>query len=186
MSKLLAIIIIVFLILISIGFIINLFNRLVMLKQNVAKAWANIDVILKQRADEIPNLVKIVTQFMNYEENMLTRLTELRTNFLSATSIQDKTSASNEISKSLKSIFAITENYPKLSSNSNFLELQKRVSELEEKIADRREFFNDSVNLHNIGIHEFPNLIIAKIMGYKDYSLLEVSLEEKKYYGVEF
>ncbi len=186
MSKLFAIIIVILLVLIFIGFFITLYNKLVMLKHNIDKAWANIDVILKQRADEIPNLVKVVMQFVNHEQKTLTHLTELRTNFLNASSVEEKTTLSNEMSKSLKSIFAITENYPNIVSNANFLELQTRISELEDRIADRREFFNDSVNFYNIGIQEFPNLILAKILGYKNRTLLEISLQEKEYYGIKF
>jgi LemA protein len=186
MSKSVGIIIVVLLVVAFFGFFITLFNRLVLLRYNVDKAWANIDVILKQRADEIPNIVKVVMQFVNHEEKMLNHLTELRTNFLNSTTLETKTSISNEISRSLKSVFAVTENYPNLLSNTNFLELQKRISELEDRIADRREFFNDSINLYNIGIHEFPNFILAKTLGYKNKSLLEVSSEEKKYNGIQF
>ena len=186
MSKSIAIIIIFLLIISFVGFFITLFNKLVMLKYNIDKAWANIDVILKQRADEIPNIVKIVLQFANHEEKILTHLTALRTNFLNSANVEEKTTISNDISKSLKSVFAITENYPNLLSNNNFLELQTRISGLEDRIADRREFFNDSVNLYNIGIHEFPNLILAKALGYKNKTLLEVSSSEKEYNGVQF
>ena len=169
-----------------IGFLITLYNRLVMLRFNLDKAYKNIDVLLKQRADEIPNLVTIAKEFANHEKKLLTELTELRTAYYSAQHTEEKTQISNKISKGLASFFAISEQYPTLSSNSHFAALQTRVSQLEDKLADRREFFNDSVNLYNIGIHEFPNLIVAKILGYKDKTLLEISPSEKQYDGVRF
>lgn len=186
MNNIAAIVIALFLIISILAFFINLFNKMVMLKFNVEKAYSNIDVILKQRADEIPNLVIVAKQFMNYEKELLTRLTEVRTSYFEADKVDLKTKVANETTKILKSFFAVSENYPNLLSNNNFLELQKRISDLENKIADRREFFNDSVNLYNIEIHEFPNLLVAKTLGYKNKTMLEISNSEKKYEGIKF
>ncbi|RLJ33511.1 LemA protein [Chryseobacterium sp. 7] len=186
MNQTVAIILLILLGVVIISFLINLYNKLVMLKFNVDKAYGNIDVVLKQRTDEIPNLVTVARHFMNYEEKLLTRLTELRTFYNNSTDADKRTGIANETSKALSSFFAVSENYPELKSNNNFLELQKRISDLENKIADRREFFNDSVNLYNIGIHEFPNVILAKMLGYKDKTLLEITNAEKQYDGVQF
>ncbi|MGE8552342.1 MAG: LemA family protein [Chryseobacterium jejuense] len=186
MNQTVAIILLALLAVAVISFLINLYNKLVLLKFNVDKAYSNIDVVLKQRADEIPNLVSVAKNFMNYEKDILTKLTELRTVYNTTTDSDKKTELANETSKALSSFFAVSENYPELKSNHNFLELQKRISELENKISDRREFFNDSVNLYNIGIHEFPNVILAKMLGYKDKTLLEVTDQEKQYHGVQF
>lgn len=186
MNQLTAIVLSILLVICVISFFISLYNRLVMLKFNVEKAYGNIDVILKQRADEIPNLVSVAKHFMNYEKEILTHLTELRFSYNDASGSDKKTELANETSRSLKSFFAVSENYPELKSNNNFIELQKRISELENRIADRREFFNDSVNLYNIGIHEFPNLILANMFGYKNKTLLEVSNSEKHYDGIKF
>ncbi len=186
MNQTVAIILLILLGVVIISFLINLYNKLVMLKFNVDKAYGNIDVVLKQRADEIPNLVTVAKHFMNYEEKLLSRLTELRTFYNNSTDADKRTEIANETSKALSSFFAVSENYPELKSNNNFLELQKRISDLENKIADRREFFNDSVNLYNIGIHEFPNVILAKMLGYKDKTLLEITDSEKQYNGVQF
>ncbi|WP_455004278.1 LemA family protein [Capnocytophaga gingivalis] len=169
-----------------VGFLVTIYNRLVMLRFNTDKAYKNIDVLLKQRADEIPNLVTIAKEFAAHEKKLMTELTELRTAFYNAQHTEEKTQISNEISKGLASFFAVSEQYPTLSSNTHFATLQTRVSQLEDKIADRREFFNDSVNLYNIGIHEFPNLIMAKLLGYKEKTLLQISLSEKQYDGVRF
>lgn len=186
MNQTVAIILLVLLTVAVISFLINLYNKLVLLRFNIDKAYSNIDVVLKQRADEIPNLVNVAKGFMNYEKDLLTKLTELRTVYNSATDPDRKTEVANETSKALHSFFAVSENYPELKSNNNFLELQKRISELENKISDRREFFNDSVSLYNIGIHEFPNVILAKMLGYKDKTLLAVAESEKEYHGVQF
>ncbi len=169
-----------------IGITISLYNRLVMSKFNVEKAFANIDVLLKQRADEIPNLINVVKEFTHYEESVLTKLTSLRTDFLNSTKSNDKIELSNEISSVVKSLFAVTENYPDLKANKNYLRLQTRASEIEDAISDRREFFNESVNMYNIGIHEFPNLILANLMAYKDKSLLVITEQEKEYDGIKF
>ncbi|REC79579.1 LemA family protein [Chryseobacterium elymi] len=186
MNQTVAIILLILLGVVLISFLINLYNKLVMLRFNVDKAYGNIDVVLKQRADEIPNLVTVAKHFMEYEEKILAHLTELRTFYNNSTDADKRTELANETSKALSSFFAVSENYPELKSNTNFLELQKSVSELENKIADRREFFNDSVNLYNIGIHEFPNVILAKMLGYKDKTLLEVTNAEKHYDGIQF
>jgi len=173
------------LIVVFISFFIGIFNKLVMLKNNVEKAFMNIDVILMQRADEIPDLVKVASKFMEHETSLLTNLTKLRTDFLNAKTIDQKIENAAEFSKSMKTLFAVSENYPALSSNTNFLELQRRVSQLEDKIADRREFFNDSITLYNIGIQEFPNLILAGLLGYKQRNLFVVSNEDKEYNGIQ-
>ncbi len=169
-----------------IGFFISIYNKLVLLRFNIEKAYSNIDVVLKQRADEIPNLVRVAQQFMNYEKEILIRLTELRSSYASATNSDKKTGVANETSKALQSFFAVSENYPELKSNAHFLELQQRITGLENKIADRREFFNDSVNLYNIGIHEFPNVIFARLFGYRNRTLLEIPDSEKQYENIQF
>jgi len=157
-----------------------------MLSNNVDKSFGNIDILLKQRADEIPNIIKVVKESMKFEESMLTKLTELRTQFLSASSTEEKVELSNQMQNQLKSIFAVAENYPDFKTSQNFLLLQNRVSQIEDAIADRREFFNESVTMYNIGIAEFPDLILAKLLMYKKKQLLQISEQEKKYDGINF
>lgn len=166
--------------------IVSTYNRLIMLSNNVDKSFGNIDILLKQRADEIPNIIKVVKESMKFEESMLTKLTELRTQFLSASSTEEKVELSNQMQNQLKSIFAVAENYPDIKTSQNFLLLQNRVSQIEDAIADRREFFNESVTMYNIGIAEFPDLILAKLLMYKKKQLLQISEQEKKYDGVNF
>ena len=185
-SSIISIIIIVIVGAILISIAISSYNKLIMLKHNIDKAFANIDVILKQRADEIPNLINVVKESMRYEESVIIKLTELRTNFLNATTSSDKIVVSNEIDKTIKSIFSISENYPDLKANQNFMLLQGRVSQMEDAISDRREYFNESVTMYNIGIQEFPTLIFAKILFYKQKPLLEITANEKKYDGIKF
>ena len=158
---------------------VAIYNRLVMLKYNVDKNFANIDVILKQRVDEIPNLIAVVKKTQGYEESLLNQLTELRTAFLSSRS-------TDEIGKLLNSFFAVSENYPELKAVESFRTLQLRVSDLEDMLSDRRELYNESVNMYNIGIHEMPALLFARPMGYTDKPLLHISEEEKKYDGIRF
>ncbi|MFH6991959.1 LemA family protein [Flavobacterium sp. FlaQc-48] len=176
----------IILLIVFFNFFIRIYNRLVMLKNNNEKAFRNIDVILMQRADEVPELVKVASKFMEHETDMLTNLTRLRTDFLNAKTVEEKIDNANEFSKTMKNLFSVSENYPTLLSNNNFVELQKRVSQMEDKIADRREFFNDSVNLYNVGIQEFPNFILATIIGYKTQPLFDVTPEDKKYDGIQF
>jgi len=183
------IIAIVILILIVVGlasFITRIYNRLVMLKFNVEKAYANIDVLLKQRADEIPNLITTVKQYAGYEKETLQKLTDLRTQFMKIQKPEEKVKKYNELQSVMSQIFAVAENYPDLKANNSFLSLQNRVSELEDHIADRREFFNESVNMYNIGIKEFPNILLSGPMGYTEKTLLHISEQEKKYDGVQF
>ncbi|KFC20631.1 LemA family protein [Chryseobacterium sp. FH1] len=186
MIQILAYVIIGLVVLGLLNVVVSIYNRLVMLNNNVDKSFVNIDVLLKQRADEIPNLVKVVKESMRFEESLLTKLTDLRTKYLNATSAEEKVELSNQMQTQLKSIFAVAENYPDIKTSQSFQLLQNRVSQIEDAIADRREFYNESVTMYNIGIEEFPNLILAKIMLYKKKQLLQISEQEKKYDGVTF
>ena len=186
MNPIIALVIIVLLIVGLISVIVSAYNKLVMLKFNTDKAFANIDVLLKQRADEIPNLIKVVKEYQGYEAGTLEKLTDLRTRFLNATSTNDKVELSNQMDKAMRSVFAVSENYPTLQAAQSFTELQNRVSGLENAIADRREFFNESINMYNIGITEFPAVLLSKLLGYKEKALLQISEQEKEYHGVQF
>ncbi|WP_300673246.1 LemA family protein [Soonwooa sp.] len=179
-------IIIAVVIILIIAFIIGIFNKIIFLKNNVDKSFANIDVVLKQRTDEVPNLVAVVKEAKNYEATTLEKLTTLRSQYQNTASTEDKVKLTNQFEKTLKSILIIAENYPTLTANNNFMALQQRLTELENIIADRREYYNDSVNLYNIGIQEFPNLIMAKVFSFKKKTMLEVTEQEKKYDGIKF
>ncbi|MDR6917503.1 LemA protein [Pseudomonas sp. 3296] len=168
-----------------IGWIVGVYNGLVMLRNDVDKAFANIDVLLKQRADQIPDLMRVVQVAMNHENALFTRLSEARLQYLQASSLNDKVEGSNQLNNALKSVMAVAENYPTLISGPNMVALQQAISAVEERIADRREFFNESVNLYNIGIATFPDLFFARMLGYQRTPLLVIGDTEKRYDGVK-
>ncbi len=173
--------------LIVFGYLVSIYNGLVMLRNNIKKAWANIDVLLKQRSDELPKLVDSVKGYIKHEKSLLTDLTKARTAFLSATTMSQKAAADNMISGALKSIFAVAENYPNLKANEGFLQLQGRISGLENELSDRREFYNDSVNTYNIRIQSFPDMIFANMMKFTaEFEMFKVTEEEKKDVKISF
>ena len=162
------------------AYLITIYNSLVRLKNDIDKAWANIDVLLKQRHDELPKLIETCKGYMQYEQKTFQLITEARTAFMKASSVSEKAQADNMISGALKSLFAVSENYPDLKANNNFIQLQKRISELEEKIADRREFYNDDVNTFNIRIQQIPDVFIAGMMHLQHHDLFKVTEEDRQ------
>lgn len=170
-------------VLVVVGFFvyfITIYNSLVRLKNDIEKAWANIDVLLKQRHDELPKLIETCKGYMQYEQKTFQAVTEARTAYLKASSVAEKAQADNLISGALKSLFAVAENYPDLKANNNFMQLQGRISELEEKIADRREFFNDDVNTYNIRIQQLPDVFVARLLSLQRRDLFKVSEEDRR------
>ena len=161
---------------------VMIYNSLVNLKHNVSKAWANIDVLLKQRHDEIPKLVEVCKQYRQFEQETLQRVIEARSKVFAASQSQNIGAlgqAETALRASLGNLFAVAEAYPELKTNEQFLNLQTRISALENAIADRREFYNESVNLNNVRIEQFPDVIIAGMFGFKPRQLLEFSEAEK-------
>jgi LemA protein len=161
-------------------YFITIYNSLVRLKNDISKSWANIDVLLKQRHDELPKLIETCKGYMQYEQKTFQMIAEARTSFMQATSVGQKAQADNMMSGALKSLFAVAENYPELKANNNFLQLQKRISELEERIADRREFFNDTTNTFNIRIQQLPDVFVAKMLSLEARELFKVSDEDRR------
>jgi len=164
------------LLLVGIGvlvYFVIVFNGLIRLRRNIDKAWANIDVILKQRSSELPKLIDTVKSYMKYEKNLLNQLTKLRTDFLKAKTLQEKARISNQISEALKTLFAVAENYPNLKTNESFLQLQSRITGLENELADRREFYNDSVTEYNIRIQSIPDRFVASMLKYAPQELFK-------------
>ncbi|MBN2991518.1 LemA family protein [Pseudomonas cedrina subsp. fulgida] len=168
-----------------VGWMVGVYNGLVMRRNDVDKAFANIDVLLKQRADQIPDLMRVVQAAMNHENALFTRLSDARERYLKASSLNDKVDASNQLNAALKSVIAVAEGYPTLISGPNMVALQQAISAVEERIADRREFFNESVNLYNIAIAVFPDLFFARMLSYQRIPLLAISAEETRYEGVK-
>jgi LemA protein len=162
------------------AYTIILFNELVRLRNDNDRAWANIDVILKQRHDEIPNIVACVKGYMEHERQTLEAVTQARAASMSAASIPQKAQADLFLTGALRSLFAVAERYPDLKANQNFLALQNRISELEERIADRREFFNDDVNTYNTRIGQIPEVFLASVMNLKPRQLFQVSDSDRQ------
>jgi len=180
-----AMMVLIFIFLVGLGtlfYIISIYNGLVTLKNNVEKALSNIDVLLKQRYDELPKLVTICERYMKHEAETLEKVIKAR-NMAVAVSPDDiagHAQAEGVLSGALKSLFALSENYPDLKADGQFSNLQKRVSELEDEIADRRELLNSSVNLYNIRIEQFPDVIIANMFGYREKELWKMTDESQR------
>jgi len=158
------------------------YNGLVQLKHNIAKAWANIDVLLKQRHDELPKLVEVCRQYKQFEQATLARVTEARARVAKAREAHDVPAlgaAENLLRAGLGQIFAVAEAYPELKANEHFMQLQTRITALENSIADRREWYNESVNLHNVRIEQFPDVLIARLFSFQAAELLVFSDAEK-------
>ncbi|HUO57485.1 MAG TPA: LemA family protein [bacterium] len=149
----------------SVLYTVIVFNGLIRLKFNVDKAWANIDVLLKQRHDLVPALVEVVKGYRDFERKTLADLTAARAQALGAVSPPDKARANDVLEGVLGRVFAVAENYPALRAQRNFLELQKTLSRLESAIADRRTFYNDSVAAYNSRLSQFPDLLLARLLG---------------------
>ena len=161
---------------------ITLYNNLVQVKHAVAKAWANIDVLLKQRHDELPKLVEVCKQYKQFEQATLQRVIEARSQVQSAREKQDIPAlgqAEGALRMGLGSIFAVAEAYPELKANEHFMQLQTRITGLENGIADRRELYNEAVNINNVRIEQFPDSLIASLFNFPEKALLEFSASEK-------
>ncbi|WP_230969442.1 LemA family protein [Nitrogeniibacter aestuarii] len=164
------------------AYAVVIYNNLVRLKHNIAKAWANIDVLLKQRHDELPKLVEVCRQYKQFEETTLSRVIEARSKVSDARARRDVPAlgeAEGMLRMGLGQLFAVAEAYPELKANEHFMQLQTRISSLENAIADRREMYNESVNVHNVRIEQFPDVIVARMFGYSEKPLLEFSTAEK-------
>jgi LemA protein len=161
---------------------ISLYNNLVQLKHAVSKAWANIDVLLKQRHDELPKLVEVCKQYKQFEQATLERVIAARSRVQAAREGQDIAAlgaAEGAMRASLGGLFAVAEAYPELKTNENYMQLQTRITGLENGIADRRELYNESVNIYNVRIEQFPDTLIAKALNFDAQPLLEFSTQEK-------
>jgi LemA protein len=160
-------------------YVVMIFNGLIALKNDVAKAWANVDILLKQRHDELPRLVEVCKGYMNYEQDTLLKVTQARSQYQQAVSVDQKAQADQTTTVALRGLFAVAENYPQLKANDNFIKLQNRITELENEIADRREFYNDSVNTFNIRIHQMPDTFVASFMNLAPRPMFKVEEADK-------
>lgn len=177
----LSVLVVVFIVLLVYGVII--YNRLVALKHAVLQSWSNIEVLLKQRHDELPKLVEVCKRYLKFEQDTLERVMRARSWVFAAQQQGDLArlgQAESQLKQGLLNLFAVAENYPALTANQTFRQLQTRITELEEEIADRREFYNAAVNQNNVRIEQFPDVLLARWFGFKPCKLLEFSAEEKR------
>lgn len=158
---------------------VNIYNGLIGLRNQLERAWSNIDVLLKQRYDEIPQLIQVIEQYAGYESGLLKNLAEARKHYGQAQSVDEKIQASQEMSLAFRGVLSIGEAYPELKANENFNQLQKRVSELESMIADRRESYNETVANFNTRIEQFPDVFAARFLNYRRQQLFKATEEEK-------
>ena len=159
---------------------IGIYNGLITKRNKVKNAWGQIDVQLQRRFDLIPNLVEAVKGYMKHEANVLTNIAELRTSWANATSVSEKAQLDNNLSNSLKTIMAVSENYPELKASANFSELQEELRTTENKISYARQYYNDCVTIFNTSIEKFPNNIFANMLGFKQEELFKVEDESHR------
>jgi len=166
--------------------VVAAYNGLVTLKNRAKEAWSDIDVQLKRRYDLIPNLVETVKGYATHEKELFEKVTQARSAAISAQGMQQKAEAENQLSNTLKSLFAVAESYPDLKASNNFLELQRELSDTENKIQAARRFYNTNVRDLNIKIESFPSNVIANMFNFKQMELFEAAEGEKEPVSVKF
>lgn len=162
-----------------IAYAVGVYNMLVRLSNNIDKAWSNIDVILKQRHDELPKLVEVCNSYMAHERDTLEAVIKARNAYGVGRNSSEKAQAENQIAGALGHLFAVAEQYPDLKANQQFLAIQQRISALENTIADRREFYNESVNVYNVAIEQIPAVWVARQADYTARPLLAVASSDR-------
>lgn len=168
-------------------FVVGIYNSLVQLRNKVKNAWSQIEVQLQRRFDLIPNLVETVKGYMDHEKGVLEKVAELRTSWANATTVKEKADLDNELSGALKTIMAVSENYPDLKANQTFTELQAELANTENKISYSRQFYNDIVTMYNTKLQVIPSNIIATMFSFKEEELFKAESEEaRKNVKVEF
>ena len=162
-----------------VSYVVMIFNGLIALKNDIDKALSNIDVMLKQRHDELPKLLDVCKGYMEYERDTLQKITQARAQYQLASTVDQKAQADQSMTSALRGFFAVAENYPQLKANDNFLTLEKRITELESQIADRREYYNDSVNTFNTRIQQMPDTFVASFMHLSSKPMFKVDEADK-------
>jgi LemA protein len=167
-------------------YFIGIYNNLVSLKNNIDRSFADIDVILKQRHDELPKLVDTCKGYMQYEQKTLQAVTDARTAYMRATTPAEKTQADGMVTGALKTLFAVAENYPNLKADANFMQLQGRITDLEEKIAAQRSRFNADANVYNIRIAQIPANFVAGFRGMQPHPLFQAAEADREDVKISF
>ena len=170
----------------TIGYLVTLYNGLIDLNKSTDRAWSNIDVLLKQRHDEIPKLVATVDGYVKHEQETLEKVIQARNLVAAARGVEETAEADAKLGGALKGLFALAENYPDLKADSSFRHLQERISQLEEQVADRREFYNHAVNRFNVRIAQVPDVFIAGLLSYKDKQYFRATETERQDVEINF
>jgi len=178
--------VLVFILAILAVYAVTIYNGFVALKNNIERNWSNIDVLLKQRFDELPKLIKVCEGYMQHEQKTLEAVIKARSMVNQARSDEQKVQAQNMLTDTLKSLFMVVEKYPDLKADKSFQQLGNRISELEDQIADRREFLNESVNIFNIRVEQFPDVIVARMFNFAKRTLWQIDPEHRQDVKVEF
>ncbi|HLY63121.1 MAG TPA: LemA family protein [Terriglobia bacterium] len=178
--------IIVVVLIVIVMYAVGIYNNLVTLKNDIDRSFSNIDVILKQRHDELPKLIETCKGYMQYEQKTLQAVVEARNAYGRATTPGEKAQADNMVTGALKTLFAVAESYPDLKANTNFMQLQGRITELENKIANQRTTYNTDVNDYNIRIAQVPANFVAGFMGLQPHALFQVTEADREDVQVKF
>lgn len=181
-----ALIIILVIVVLIVMYLVSTYNALVSLRNKVKDQWSQIDVVLKNRCDLIPNVVETVKGYAKHEKDTLEAVINARNKAVSATTKEDEMAANGEVTQALSRLFALSEAYPDLKANTNFLDLQSKLNEVEEKIRFARQFYNDSVLTYKNKLEMFPSNIVANMFGFKPEAFFEATEEERKNVQVKF
>jgi LemA protein len=170
----------------TVGYFLSLYNGFVEMKNNIGRAWANVDVLLKQRHDELPKLVKTCEAYMQHERAIFDKLSEARGALANAKSVAQRAEAESMLGRALGGVFAVAESYPDLKADQGFRSLQQRISEIENQIADRREFYNDVVTLYNTRLEQIPDSWVAQGMQLQSADLFKIADRDREDPVIEF
>ncbi|MGM9835056.1 MAG: LemA family protein [Bacilli bacterium] len=180
------VIVLIVIVVLIILWLIGTYNKLVRARNKVRDQWAQIDVQLKRRFDLIPNLVETIKGYAKHESETLENVIKARNTYLSASTPQDQMNADGELTKAITKLFALTESYPELKANTNFMQLQDELKVTEDKIAMARQFYNDTVLQYNNIVQVFPTVLVAGMFGFKTESFIEAAAEERQNVKVSF
>lgn len=165
---------------------IILYNGFVQMKNDIDKAWSNIDLLLKQRYDELPKLLKVCEGYMQHEQRTLEAVIRARSQLSNARSESEQLAGQNFLTETLRSLFAVTENYPELKADAGFRQFSNRISEIEDQIADRRELYNEFVNIYNIRLDQLPDLVIARVCSFTPRKLWAIDPAHREDVNISF
>ena len=170
----------------TVGYFLSIYNGFVEMKNNIGRSWANVDVLLKQRHDELPKLVKTCEGYMQHERAIFDKLSEARAALAGARTVGERAAAEGQLGRALGGIMAVAEGYPELKADQGFRALQQRISELENQIADRREFYNDVVTLYNTRLEQIPDSWVAQGMNLQAAELFKIQDRDREDPRIEF